>query len=70
MQPKPMVIYGYSRSDGKWEVHFQMCGDGDGAGGLWSAVVAKGVLILAKAGFGGKYVIVMLVSLEHFKEVV
>ena len=55
---------------GSYEVNFQMCGDGDGAGGLWSAVVARGVLILAKAGFGSKYVIGMLMSLEHFKEVV
>lgn len=33
MQPKPMVIYGYSWCDGKvesYEVNFQMCGGGDG----------------------------------------
>lgn len=56
-QPKPMVICGYSPSDGKmgsYEVNFQMCGDGDNWGGLWPAGVAKGVSTLTKAGFGGK----------------
>lgn len=69
-----MVIYGYSQSDGdvaSYEVNFQMCRDGDGrVGGLWPAVVARGVLILAEAGFGVRYVIGMLMSLEHFKEMV
>lgn len=57
MQPKLMVICGYTPSDGKmgsYEVHFQMCGDGDDWGGPWPTVVAKGVLTLTKAGFGGK----------------
>lgn len=44
MQPKPTVIYGYSRSNGEmgsYEVNFQMCG-GRGQR-LWPTVVARGV---------------------------
>ena len=71
--PKPMVIYGYSWSDGRmgsYEVNFQIYRIEMGMGGVWPAVVARGILILAKAGFGGEYVIRILMSLKHFKEVI
>lgn len=70
MQPKPTVIYGYSRSKGEmgsYEVNFQMCG-GRGQR-LWPTVVARGVWLLAKAEFGGKFVTGRLLSLGPFKEV-
>lgn len=70
MQPKPMVIYDYSRSNGEmgsYEVNFQMC---RGGRRQWPTVVARGVSLLAKAGFGGKSDIGRLLSLGPFKKVV
>lgn len=55
---------------GSYEVNFQIYRIEMGMGGVWPAVVARGILILAKAGFGGEYVIRILMSLKHFKEVI
>lgn len=43
---------------------------GTGLGGLWLAVVARGAFILAKAEFGCKSVMGLLMSLGPSKEVV
>lgn len=59
MQPKPMVIYGYSWSNGKmgsYEVNFQVCGGGGGCGPQeWQGVYyfwqsLDGVASLTKGG--------------------